>query len=41
MWHDITNIYWKLEEVCRRDRLVGGEGGLNSGGCVEFPAGSE
>ena len=35
---DTANIYWKLEEVCRRDRLVGGEGYLNSGGCVEFHA---
>ena len=35
MLHGIENIYWKLEEVCKKDGLVGGEGGLNSGGCVE------
>ena len=41
MLHDIANIYWKPEEVCRRDGLVGGEEGLYSRGCVEFPAWSE
>ena len=28
MLHGIANIYWKLEEVCRRDGLVGGGGGF-------------